>query len=248
MAQVKPNINNFIAWWALDEKSGNRADSIGSFTLTDTNTVLFGAGIKGNAGDFETSNSECLIGNDWQQFEINSRSVSMFGWYKGEAEGSDATIIGKWDVTGNQREWMLRYENGIDDFEFFVSSNGTGTSSPIKSALNVVAGQWYGVGLVWDQPNEMLYLYVYDVTASTLYPYSVSYTSGFFEGTAKLCIGAYLAGGSPDGSKMDGLLDEICFAHDVWTQENIEWLVNDGVGRTYDELAVIASLSQCIII
>ena len=51
---TKPSIADLLAWWQLDEASGNRADShTGGYTLTDNNTVTTAQG----GADFEDRKS-----------------------------------------------------------------------------------------------------------------------------------------------------------------------------------------------
>jgi hypothetical protein len=49
-----------VAYWKLDEASGDRSDSIGGNHLTDNNTVSSALGKLGNAADFVAGNTEFL--------------------------------------------------------------------------------------------------------------------------------------------------------------------------------------------
>ena len=50
--------DNLVSYWKLDESSGNAADSVGSNTLTNTNTVTYSAGKINNGADFERDSAQ----------------------------------------------------------------------------------------------------------------------------------------------------------------------------------------------
>jgi len=60
VAPVAAQRGGLVAWWSMDEPYGVRADSHGDFALTDNNTVLSTAGLKGNAAMFIEDNDEYL--------------------------------------------------------------------------------------------------------------------------------------------------------------------------------------------
>lgn len=48
---------NLVAWWNLDESSGNRTDSVASIVLTDVNTVASSVASRNGSWDFVTGNT-----------------------------------------------------------------------------------------------------------------------------------------------------------------------------------------------
>ena len=49
--------DNLVSYWKLDESSGNAADSVGSNTLTNENSVGYAAALINNGADFGTANT-----------------------------------------------------------------------------------------------------------------------------------------------------------------------------------------------
>jgi len=131
-----------VSYWNLDEASGNRADSHGSNTLTDNNTVTsatngYPANLPGRVASFVAANSEYL-------------SLSS-----GIAELDDQFTLAGWVYQG-----AYVAEAG-------VFNNGPNTDFGVRVTMNVVGNGDILVRLPTDATNSAN---IYGYTASGLVP------------------------------------------------------------------------------
>lgn len=209
------------SYWKLDEASGTRADSVGSNTLTDNNTVSSAAGKISNAADFERSDSEWLSHADDPTLSTNGMSFTVCAWVKPESVGINQHILGKgWD-DGAQQE----YNMGINDSNTFRMEWYDGSPQVnINSGVTASAGNWYFVAIRYNYSQGNIRVRV-NSTDST--PSSVnqnSSTGGVF-GIGK--------GGSAAGAYFDGLVDEVGFWKRYLSDAELLRLYNSGAGLTY---------------
>jgi len=73
-------LNDLVSWWSLDEASGSRADSHGSNTLTDSNTVTQATGKVSTAGQFTKVNSEHLTVPATHGLHGGDRDIAIVLW------------------------------------------------------------------------------------------------------------------------------------------------------------------------
>jgi len=150
------NTGRLVAWWKLDDGSGNTAvDSSGSAhngtLLGDTSWV---DGIDGAALAFDGDGDYVDIGKD-QSFDITNQ-ITISAWIKVNAFDRDwQTIVAKGD-----RAWRLQRNWGESTLEFACSGlvvPGTDWGQ-IYGTTDVNDGHWHHVAGVYDQ--EKLYLYI----------------------------------------------------------------------------------------
>ncbi len=88
--------DNLVSYWKLDESSGNAADSVGSNTLINTNTVTYSAGLINNGANFSSSNTNKML-NVATAIVSAGGDMTMNVWVKLLAEkaidGSQWTFI-----------------------------------------------------------------------------------------------------------------------------------------------------------
>ncbi len=145
-----------VAWWKLDNGSGNTAiDSSGNAhngTLVgDTSWV---DGIDGGALAFDGDGDYVDIGKD-QSFDITNQ-ITVSAWIKVGAFDRDwQTIVAKGD-----RSWRLQRNAGDRTLEFACSGLVVpGTDwGPIYGTTDVNDGHWHHVAGVYDE--EKIYLYI----------------------------------------------------------------------------------------
>lgn len=127
--------DDLVAYWALEEPAGPRADSAGSSHLTDHHTVTQTAGIKGHAAQFTKADAEFLSTPDQAALRTGDIDFTLAAWAyfdsKIPAEPNTVVIAGKWaDVT---REYMLLYESGKDRLRFQMG-DGAASSTGVVDA------------------------------------------------------------------------------------------------------------------
>lgn len=197
-----------VSYWKLDETSGNRADSIGSNTLTDNNTVLSGTGKVSNAADFERDNSESLSITDASQSGLDlTDDFTLLCWFKPESAASN-TLLGK-DNQGSG--YGIRTNTSS---QFTLSVRGVN----LASSTTISTGTWYhGVG-IWEGANRYIYLNSAqeNTSATTVAPLD----------TAVAFIIGYDATST---HYMDGLIDEALVAKRWFRVEEIKTIYCKGL-------------------
>jgi hypothetical protein len=226
-----PGIAGLTAWWRLNESSGTRADAHGGNALTDNNTVAAAAGKHGQAADFEADNSEYLSRADNAALSLGDVDATLGAWARLESKGAARTILGKFESSGNQREYRLLYDSALDRFVWSVSSDGTsgGEVTVRADALGSPAtNTWYFLVAWHDAAGNQLGIQVNNGSGNT-----AAQSAGIFDGTAAFRIGA--AGGP--SQFMDGRVDEAFLYKRLLTAAERAWLYNSGAGRHYLDVA-----------
>ena len=232
---TNPGRTGLVSWWPLDEASGPRADSHGSNTLTDVNTVGSAAGKVGTAADFETSSAEELTIADNASLSVGGNGpLTVAAWVYAESMGDDRGVIGKWNADGAGSEYVLAaYNVGF----VFAAQNSSDTQVTIfESTVGAPApATWYYVVAWYDPADGKLRIQVNNQTASVS---AASLSGGIRDGTEHFRVGGYNAL-SP---RWDGLIDEAFIAKRVYTADEREWLYNSGAGRSYAETSTGSAL------
>ena len=225
--------DNLIAYWRLEEASGQRNDSHGSLHLTDTNTVSSASGKVGTCASFAQVNSEALVrpGDDAELSLSADQAFTIQAWVS-LASLATMVVLSKDEESEPNSEYQLQYDDSVNRFVFFVWD--------ASAALNIVQsfGQatsvdtWYHVICGHDPANDVLFLSVNNVSLHT-----DPHTGGTRDTGATFRLGATQAA----GFRWNGLMDEVAFWKRVLTTDEITWLYNAGNGRSYADLAPSAS-------
>lgn len=152
--------DNLVAYWKLDESSGNASDSSGnSKTLTNVNTVSYSSAKINNGADFGSSNTNKRLSiND--DLGIDGGNISISFWVKMNTEISSGfiTLIQHGGVSSyvNDTVWY-DYGGGTRKLSFFRQrQNVNGT----KIDYNITLGtdNWYHIVYTYDGTNLRGYI------------------------------------------------------------------------------------------
>lgn len=153
---------SIISYWKLDESSGNAADSVGSNTLTNTNTVTYAAGKINNGADFGASNTNKKLTNTGAG-GIDGGAISFSCWIKptalptsdadpyatstfsmmsqGNSSSSAFYSMHLSNVSGTQRVYFTRFKNSVG------STGAYGDSTTSTSVFTHIVGTYDGTTL-----------------------------------------------------------------------------------------------------
>lgn len=223
-----PGTGTLAGYWKLGDGGPTWVDSTGTTDLTENGTITAVTGKVENAADFESSDgADYLSGGDTAALEFAGSDFTIAGWVNVE-NIAIRTIVAKYNTTGNQREYALRFNNtpNPDVFQFIVSNDGTATNILSASTHGAPStGSWYFVVAYHDNGTE-IGISVNDGAFDT-----AAHTTGVFAGSATFCIGAW-----DTGNYWDGQIDEVGIWNRLLTAAEITWLYNSGNGRTYEDL------------
>lgn len=220
-----PIATSLAAYWKLDETSGNRAATISSITLTDTNTVTGGTGIVyPTAASFAYASAERLVSTDDATLRLGNVDWWIAVWARRESGTASSMTILKKGNGPSDFSYRLYYESGTSRYRLSVSNDGT-TAGTIVEASNFGApnfGQWHFLFVSYNAATDTLSFSVNGGTANT-----GSHASGAFDSATDFRIG-----GDGIGGEFNGLIGPVAIGKNyVPTSDDIAFLYNGGFGR-----------------
>jgi len=225
--------DGLISYWKLNEAAGaNRIDSVGS---TGNDLVEIGGSvIQGSplwtgsiqSAEFTRALPYLQTSGGANGLNLGSGSFFMAAWTLLDSPLTvDFGLISKFQVTGDQRQFTLFYQNTVQNYSFSVSSDGIDSFAVDDTLVGVgtiFVCAWY------DGDNNTVNIQTNNGTAvSAAGPTSV------FGGTAELDIGRVDFGVD---RVFDGEVDEVYFGNRVLNVEEKSALYNSGSGGlTFEE-------------
>lgn len=225
-----PSIVNLISWWKYDESSGNAADTKGTYTLTNTGSVAYVAGILGNSADLGTANStKYFTRADQLGLTINAtRSFGCTFKVRTELSGGDSSyplMYFGYANGGAGVEWLLRYQrtSAVNYVDALRVRPGAGVEGP-SYGTTLGTASWHQLVAVLNGTNLRVYL------------------DGVDRGNAT--VGTANGAGAPDVFRMgqawssyaNAYIDESFVFNDALTADECSWLYNSGSFMTYNNL------------
>lgn len=149
-----------VAYWKLDESSGNAADSVGGFTATN-NSVTYWPVLINNGGIFDWSSSWfSLASNLWLSGSSQNYSYSL--WVEPTVDVSAQTVFfNNVDVTFHNYNYIEFYSWAMR----LVRVRGGIAADVLNVAYTMSASTLYH--LVWTYNGSTLTLYINDVAIGT---------------------------------------------------------------------------------
>jgi hypothetical protein len=219
-AEESPLLTGLIHYWTLNETTGDRADSVGSLTLTPDSTASYGTGKQDNALDLELSSGEFLNSStvvsmigDWTvAFWIKPESYPVVTEYHG--------ICRLGSVWGGGGGPEIKSAFTIQIALLFYQ--GANNDSVVIHSSSSEAGNWCFIAFSHDATGkELLGYYNGEYSDGTTYSFAPAATTVPF----------HLGYGS--SHCWDGLIDEFGIWERVLSEEEIVQLYNAGDGLTY---------------
>ncbi len=211
-------IDNLVAYWPLDEASGNAIDAHGSNDLSDQNTVGSATGLITNARDFENGSAEYFNLTDNADMSTGDIDFTFSCWVKAESLSSAQFVLCKANFFSTS-EYGIWWES--DRFRWRA-----GTSTTVADNYGALStGTWANVVAWHDSVNNIVGIAVNAGTANTQ-----SYSSGVSDTGEEFRIGSDSQGFF---IKWDGLICEVGFWKRVLTSTERTDLYNSGAGLAY---------------
>jgi hypothetical protein len=215
---------NLAAYWSLDEASGNRSDSRGAQTLTDTNTVASTTGKQSSAANFTGSSSEKLNRSDSSTLSAGDIDFFFSLWiYPTLNSGSRMTLINK-GSTGSG-EYRVEIDWATSTVRFLVA-NAALSSTEVTSSVTITTNEWYFITAWHDSVSNVIGVGVNTIEATT------AHTTGVRDSTGNFCLGA-----RDTDQYYTGRMDEVgLWKNYIPSVHERQWLYNQYAGRTYAEI------------
>lgn len=204
-----------VAYYKLDEASGNASDSVGSNTLTNTN-VTFSAGKINNGGVFVGSNNSRLATSSMSG---SGTSWSYSLWIKPSASYADAGGRVLMHYASGSSELSLVCDRSSN--KYFVY-NWNGSSFPFVYSTTTINTSAFTHLVVINNAGAITFYFngVVDNTGTTN---NVNLSTNFNIGRDQL----------NNRNPFDGQIDEVGIWSRALTSDEITKLYNNGNGLTY---------------
>ncbi len=205
--------NGLVAYYALEEASGNRADAgPNGLAMTPTNNPGNAAGFHNNALSCVGASSQYLSRPSSSEFAAGPAGITIAAWVNFTTTGTMFVFAktGGWQVFGNAPNLSFRREG----------------QTAIQWGSAPTTGAWYQVVGWWDAVLGTVNISVNNGT-----PVSASQSIGA-EGAGVTCIGAWDNAGT-FGNFMNGLIDELAVWNRPLSAAERLTLWNAGAGKFY---------------
>lgn len=215
--------DSLIAYWALEEVSGQRNDSHGSNHLSDNGSVGQAAGKIGNAADFVASSSQYLSIADNAALSTGDIDFTVTGWiYPTSVAAGIAYVINRWGAASNEREYRVYRE--ANQLKFTVRGSD-GIEHEAIGNVTLSVNNWYFFVAWHDSVANTVNLQMNNGTVV-----STAHTAGAVD----LAIATALGGRSTTPLQFfGGRIDEASFWKRVLTSQERTDLYNGGNGLAY---------------
>ena len=229
-------LNDLVAYWKLDETSGTRYDSHGSYDLTENGSIDSGIGVKENcAVSNSTYNDGKSLTISPSPYDSVGASWSLSFWISTNDNNDDTFHIFP-NAWGNCVLFEILTINGdkIVQGRLWKDGESGGTDTDISKS-GLYAGGFVHVAITHDLPTKTVRVY-YDGTKEHVVTYTTSLNSVSGTGGGENTILSMFAG-DLSGINFAGpaKLDEVGIWQRVLTDGEIEALYNNGDGITYEE-------------
>jgi hypothetical protein len=231
-AAVDPRWDNLMAGWTLDESSDgsgqvDRADVLGTYTMTDVNTTASRAGNIGNGADFVLADNTHLTNTSGSDFAWLSgsgpKTVSL--WKLNDSFSSLHFFVGNGSGVGSQQGGWYIYTVPGGAITFGISDVAGTWKNYSSSGTAPNTGEWYHLVCWYDSGTT--WLAINDGSPENL---GAAFTLASGAGSLLDLRLGYM----PNGSfPLDGGLDEVYIFSDV---KDAAWrtaMYNAGAGRQY---------------
>lgn len=225
--------DSLVAFWRLDEASGNRADSSGNgYTLTDVNTVASRAGLIGTAADFVAASSQALTTTNATVCGtiVGASSWTLTMWLNPDLDDVARQPAGTFDGGFTGLICTRNYTGGGDTYTSAQFWNDAGSPLIQNPSVACPVGAWTFFACWVDTAAGKFYART-NATAT-----AGGSLSGTYSANAQFALG-YRGNG---GSRWDGGVDMVGLWSRALSSTELDTLHASGAG--YDPTAAAAGL------
>jgi Protein of unknown function (DUF2793)/Concanavalin A-like lectin/glucanases superfamily/Chaperone of endosialidase len=220
-----------LAFWRMEEASGNRVDSVSGQALVPTGAPGSAAGKTGQAVSFDTGTGKYLTIADSATLSVGAnQDFSVAAWIYFQATPSGAKgIIGKGNAS-------VSYNN----CEYLLGTSGTSLlwyvrSANLNAGITLAASTWYFVVAWYDATADVQYIQVNNGT-----PAQFANATGSFDSADPVEVGRQPQ--YTGSAAFNGLIDNVMFWKRTLTAGERTELYNSGNGLDYSALFPAATV------
>lgn len=210
-----PTLYGGVAYYKLDESSGNASDSIGTKTLTNNNSATYSAGKINNGVNLASASSQYLRNASVSGY--TSWSVSF--WFKPTTNQDQIPVT--LDDVGSNRIFQFFFNATQVNVSGWTSGGTQKNTSLTNHGMST--GTWYFWTATWDSAGNL-----------TLYKNGSSIASVATTGNNKATSSTFNIGRAEDSTYYtNGSIDEVGYWSRALTSTEVTTLYNLGNGLQY---------------
>lgn len=225
-----------VSQYKFNESSGNAADSVGSNTLTNNNTVTFTSGKLNNCAVLSLASSQSFsITNAAQSGLGFSGSFSWAGWiYPKSVPSTEQSLFAKTNG-GSSRSYNVAIQGTGDGstLKAFVSGDGGTANRRQATSSNAIISSgelnaWMMLGITFNISTGVFTFYKGGSSIS-LSTSNAGTVSSIYSSTNDFQVGCSNYLGTKD-SFLNANIDNFCFWNSVLTSTDMSDYYNSGTG------------------
>lgn len=216
-----PISRNLVSYWKLEDT----ADSVGSNTLTNNNSVTFVAGKIGNAADFGSSNSNksLTVASQLGLAKNDARSISVWVQVTTNPSSNNVAVFNATQYNSSGVGYDIEYHNNGGTYQLRVGRWRNGTDDAHAYIRTLTVGTWYHIVYTFSGTAEVVYLN--GVQLGTNSPTIADGTAGIGD--------TFNIGNNTFGRYLSGLVDELGVWSRTLSSDEVSQLFNSGRGNAY---------------
>lgn len=224
---------NLISFWKFDESSGNASDALGSYNLTNNNTVGYATGKINNGADFGSGNTnkDFTIPSGFTNLASNA-AFSFSFWIKTTDTTNNPFVSSRCNSSAHAQWNIMKHNSGYILFEISPANSSSNRMSVKNTTGNSLHdGNWHHV-VITKAANRLtsgVKIYI-DGTSCTVADDSTNTLSSDAPTGTAGAIGSRTA---TFGNFWNGMID----AFGIWSREldatDVASLYNSGTGVQY---------------
>ena len=216
-------LSSLVAYWKLEEATGNRTDSHGTNTLTDMGGVGQATGLLGQAASFAGGATNYLRIADNAALSMGDIDFTLAGWFYLANTSGTKVLLSKGNDAGSAGATAYSIQVVNTQIQTLI---GNGSSRVIVTASPTLAATtWYLVCVWHDSVANTVNISVNNGAAV-----SSAWSSGCFDDAFELCLGRYA---NFNGGLWNGRIDSVGIWKRVLTSPERAALYNAGAGLEY---------------
>ncbi len=220
-------LSGLVAYWKLDESSGNATDIVSSRVLTNNGTITYSAGKINNGSDFGSSNTTKYFSTADAAALDFTTGFTISLWFK---RTGDSGTFSHLFLKPSNSTWVSPYFvygvriTDTDELEAWANSSASGTATTSTGGSFGADGVWKHVVVRFDQTT--IEIHVNGAEAAT-----ASNTASIANSAQSVVIGTRHA--TDTGEWYSGMIDEIGLWNRALTLTEITRLYNSETGIQY---------------
>lgn len=224
-------VQKLTAYYAMEEESGVRNSSKGTYPLTVSGTVARASGKLGNCAVFSAPSN--LKSGD-AIFSPDLSSFCFFGWFKLDSKANYSGILSKWDANGTAQSdayivYHNRDSNKLDVFIRTASGEGVGFSVDAPDA-GVWTFFYLSVEVIPIENNKFTGVLSFKLNNGTAT--TISFNGLVASNSTPFALGAYNTTAGQALTALTGAMDSIGYCKgSLLTTAEQTYLWNSGNGK-----------------